>query len=58
MKNLTRVVETFPSIQVPNKARGLPIEVSLIAQLGHGAGNKLFENVVSKQKGHEILLIS
>lgn len=52
MINLTRVIETFPSVHIPNKTGGLPIEVSLIAQLGHGAGNHLFASVVSRQQGH------
>ena len=53
MINLTRTIETFPSVHIPNKTGGLPIEVSLIAQLGHGAGNHLFSHVASRQKGHK-----
>lgn len=52
MLNLTRVVDTFPSLQIPSKTGGLPIEVSLIAQLGHGAGNHLFASVASRQQKH------
>lgn len=52
MLHLTRIVETFPSVKIPNTAGGVPIEVSVIAQLGHGAGNHMFSHVVSRQKGH------
>ncbi len=53
MQNLTQVVETFPSVVIPNNAGGLPIEVSVIGQLGHGAGNQLFAKVVARQEGHK-----
>lgn len=52
MIHLTKITETFPSVHIPNQTDGLPIEVSLIGQLGHGAGNHLFEHVVSRQRGH------
>lgn len=42
VEHLTRVVETFPSVRIPWHSPMLPIEVSLIAQLGHGAGNHLY----------------
>jgi hypothetical protein len=52
MQHETRVVETFPSIRLPAEENGLPVEVSLIAQLGHGAGNHLFASVASRQRQH------
>lgn len=52
MLHLTRITETFPSVHIPGKTGNLPIEVSLIAQLGHGAGNHLFASVASRQRGH------
>ncbi len=52
MLHLTRITETFPSVHIPNNAGGVPVEVTLIAQLGHGAGNHLFAHVASRQKGH------
>ena len=52
MLNFTQIVGTFPTCHIDNKA-GLPVEVSLIAQLGHGAGNHLFASVASRQKGHK-----
>jgi hypothetical protein len=50
---LTQVVKTFPSIRIPSQSGGLPVEVSLIAQLGHGAGDHLFESVVARQRAHQ-----
>ena len=52
MLHLTRIIKTFPSITIPNNNSGLPVEVSLIAQLGHGAGNHLVASVASRQKEH------
>ncbi len=52
MLHLTNIVETFPTVVIPNNENGLPVEVSLIAQLGHGAGNHLFSHVSARQQGH------
>ena len=52
MLGLTQVVETFPSVRIPSESGGLPVEVSLIAQLGHGAGNHLFASVAARQRRH------
>lgn len=52
MLHLTKLVDTFPTVEIPNHKGGVPIEVSLIAQLGHGAGNHLFSHIAAKQKGH------
>lgn len=51
--NLTQVMETFPSVRIPSESGGLAVEVSLIAQIGHGAGNHLFASVASRQRQHE-----
>jgi len=56
MLNLTRVVETFPSARIMSASAGLPVEVSLIAQMGHGAGNHLFASVASRQRHHEMFI--
>jgi hypothetical protein len=53
MYALTKVVRTFPSAQIPSRSGGLPVEVSLIAQLGHGSGNHLFQSVLARQKAHQ-----
>jgi hypothetical protein len=52
MLHLTNIIETFPSVKIPSSHGGLPVEVSLIAQLGHGAGNHLFSSISSRQKVH------
>ncbi|MEO8722602.1 MAG: hypothetical protein ABI395_03630 [Sphingobium sp.] len=52
MPQLTSVVDTFPSVVIPHSKNGLPVEVSLIAQLGHGAGSHLFHSIAARQKAH------
>lgn len=52
MRNLSQVVESFPSARIPSESGGLAVEVSLIAQMGHGAGNHLFASVASRQRLH------
>lgn len=52
MEHLTRIIETFPSVRISCGSEKLPVEVSLIAQLGHGAGNHLYESIASRQKSH------
>jgi len=48
----SRSVKSFPSVRLPSLNGGLPIEVSLIAQLGPGAGNALFVDVKNRQRSH------
>lgn len=52
MIHLTQLVDTFPSIVIPSETGGLPVEISLVAQQGHGAGNHLFAHVAARQTGH------
>lgn len=52
MPQFTSVVDTFPTAVIPNGGQGLPVEVSLIAQLGHGAGSQLFSSIAARQKMH------
>jgi hypothetical protein len=52
MLQLTQVVKSFPSVRIPSRSGGPDVEVSLIAQLGHGAGNHLFAAVASRQRHH------
>jgi hypothetical protein len=52
MLTMTQVVNTFPSAKIASKSGGLPVEVSLIAQLGVGSGNHLYESVLARQKAH------
>jgi hypothetical protein len=53
MLTLTRSVTTFPSVSLPSHSGGLPVEVSLIAQLGHGQGNQIIEDTAARQRSHE-----
>lgn len=52
MSHRTVVVDTFPSATIPSGAGGLPIEVSLIAQLAHGSGSHLVASVSARQRRH------
>ena len=45
-------VSSFPSTRIPSASGGLPVEVVLIAQLGHGAGDHLFAGALARQKTH------
>jgi len=48
----TKVIDTFPSVRLPSRAGGLPVEVALILQLGHGSGDQLIETAAARQRGH------
>lgn len=50
---LTKVIQTFPSIQLNGGEGRLPIEVSLISQLGHGAGDQVYAGVTRRQRFHD-----
>jgi hypothetical protein len=52
MLALTQVVRTFPSARVQSRSNALPVDVALIAQLSHGAGDQLFESVIARQQAH------
>jgi hypothetical protein len=43
---------SFPCARLTSTSGGLPIEVSLITQLGHGAGDKMFRDAVTRQSSH------
>jgi hypothetical protein len=49
---LTRTLRTFPSVSLPSQSGGLPVEIALIAQLGHGSGDHLIESTAARQRGH------
>jgi hypothetical protein len=53
MLALTRIVQSFPSARIASQSGGLPVEVSLIAQLGVGAGDQLFAGAMARQRAHE-----
>lgn len=52
MATQAKRVRTFPSTYIPSPSGGLPVEVSLIAQLGHGAGDQLFAGALARQRAH------
>lgn len=45
-------VASFPSISLPSSSGGLPVEVSLITQLGIGAGASIIAATAARQRGH------
>lgn len=47
-----RRVDTFPSLSLASQSGGLPVEVSLIAQLGVGGGDALVRSAGERQRGH------
>lgn len=44
--------ETFPSVRLPSSAGGVPVEATLIAQIGIGAGSQLIARSAALQRGH------
>ncbi len=49
----TRRTATFPSVTLATRPGHLPIEVNLVARLGHGAGDKLYYGAAVRQQRHE-----
>jgi len=47
---------TFPSVSLPSFTGGLPVDVSLVAQLGHGGGSSLFSGVIHRQRQHSLFV--
>lgn len=52
MPSQARAVATFPSARLPSRSGGLPIEVALIAQMGHGSGDQLVAGAAVRQRAH------
>lgn len=52
MLDTTRVSRSFPSISLPSLGDGSPVEVTLIAQLGIGAGDLLLRDAGVRQAAH------
>lgn len=48
----TRKVASFPAVSLPSSGGAAPIEVTLIAQLGIGAGDRLVSDAGSRQATH------
>ena len=53
MLTLTQAVDTFPSVRIPSQGGGLPVEVSLISQMGIGSGDALIASAMARQRGHD-----
>jgi len=47
-----RAVATFPSTSLPSRSGGLPVDVTLIAQMGHGSGDPLVAGAAARQRAH------
>ncbi|MBV8656851.1 MAG: DUF2867 domain-containing protein [Burkholderiales bacterium] len=56
MRPSKQIMRTFPSVRIASHAGGLPVEVSLIAQLGHGVGDLAYVGVLARQKGHSAFI--
>lgn len=52
MLTLKQTMTTFPGVSLPCPGN-VPVEVSLIAQLGVGAGNQLIQQSAMRQAGHQ-----
>ncbi|HSX62899.1 MAG TPA: DUF2867 domain-containing protein, partial [Tahibacter sp.] len=52
MLALTQVVQSFPTARLRGAGDGPPVEVSLIAQLGIGAGDQLYAAATERQRAH------
>lgn len=52
MLALTQGVASFPTVRLRGSADGPPVEVSLIAQLGIGAGDQLYTSATARQRAH------
>ena len=53
MVTQAEVVNTLPGTKIASHCDGLPVEVSLIAQLGHGSGNQLYAGALKRQRAHK-----
>lgn len=52
MPSHARAVATFPSASLPSRSGGRPVEVTLISQMGHGAGDQLVASSSARQRAH------
>lgn len=48
----TQRTATFPAVSLPAGAGRVPVEVNLVARLGHGEGDKLFYEAQARQRRH------
>jgi Protein of unknown function (DUF2867) len=47
-----RSTASFPTARIASRSGGLPVEVTLITQLGHGAGDRVCREADVRQRGH------
>lgn len=52
MPGVTRMDRSFPGISLPSQGGGSPVEVTLITQLGIGAGDQLVRDAGARQSAH------
>ena len=52
MRPVARETSSFPTARIESRGGGLPIEVTLVAQLGHGAGDHLCRQAEARQRTH------
>ena len=52
MDHMSRRMDSFPSVSLRHHAGGLPVEVTLIGQLGPGGGDRLIASVEALQARH------
>ena len=53
MKTTTTTTHTFPTITIPNHdPTSPPVEISLLSQLVHGSGSRVFDSVSVRQARH------
>lgn len=52
MRTVVRPTPSFPSARIASRSGGLPVEITLVAQLGHGAGDRLCRDAGARQRGH------
>ncbi len=52
MTATARATASFPTARIASRSGGLPIEVTLIAQLGLGAGDGMCREAEARQRGH------
>jgi hypothetical protein len=53
MRPTSRSTRSFPTARIDSRSGGLPIEVTLIAQLGPGAGDAVCCESAVRQRGHD-----
>jgi len=52
MRTASRTTRSFPTACIASRSGGLPVQVTLVAQLGHGAGDQFYRDAGARQQGH------